>query len=60
MTLKNTKEIAEKMKRFLQSHNVIYSIPTVPVTQQVNSYDLLQGINESIENKLKILKERNS
>ena len=46
------------MKRIIQENSIIFSIPTVPILNQVNSYDLLKGLNESIENKLKILEER--
>ena len=46
------------MKRTIQDNSIIFSIPTIPILNQVNSYDLLKGLNESIENKLKILEER--
>lgn len=46
------------MKRIINENSVVFSIPTVPIVEQMNSYDLLKGINESIENKLKILEER--
>ena len=46
------------MKRIIQENSIIFSIPTIPILNQVNSYDLLKGLNDSIENKLKILEER--
>ena len=46
------------MKRIIQENSIIFSIPTIPILNQVKSYDLLKGLNESIENKLKILEER--